>query len=110
MTMPRHRFVREFKPKALRLVFNEKHPECPVADELDIPRKVLCGWHQPYRWDTLQETPTESKKEVGADKAGVARLKVALAWSRQGGLLLKKRGIPDHDRPQVRYTPSSKAV
>lgn len=91
MTMPRHRFVREFKPKVLRLVFNEKHPACQVADELDIPRKVLCGRLQPYRRGPLQETPTESKKEVGADKSGIARLKVALARSRQGGSSPKTR-------------------
>lgn len=63
MIMPRRQFAREFKFKALRLVFNEKHPACQVADELDIPRKVLCGRLQPYRRGTLQETPRSLRKK-----------------------------------------------
>lgn len=90
MAMPRRQFTHEFKLNALHLVFHEKRPACQVADELDIPRKTLYSWLHLHRQGKLLETPTESQKEVSADKAEIARLKVALAQAQQEVLLLKK--------------------
>lgn len=90
MAMPRRQFTHEFKLNALHLVLHEKRPACQVADELGIPRKTLYSWLHLHRQGTLQETPVESQKEVSADKAEIARLKVALAQAQQEVLLLKK--------------------
>lgn len=74
---------------------------CDVVDELGLDRNTLYARLHDARNGKLPEAG--SAREVTAEQAEISRLRAELARSRRECVLLKNRGVPQHDRPHVRY-------
>ena len=66
---------------------------CDVADELGIGRQTLYSWLHEAHTSVLSRT-SENAHEITPQEAEIALLKSAVK---------KIRGVPQLDRPQVRY-------
>ena len=69
----RRRYTEEYKPEAVRLVWESDHPVAQVARDLGIPENVLYRWHAQHRQAEAHGTTRAAQRAEAEELTRVKR-------------------------------------